>query len=319
MKPIRIVKPEVELWKQGDDITKHIARCARLCYASTGDQDQALINSLRKRSHNSMFRHWGIYYKIPYDIYKIDMFYVVNSMKDNPFVNIIFTKDYVYISFNYNYYIDHYTNHYYESFIISISPYQVNVDTFMNSEVAREIVYHTFFVRSSISTSRELNRVSPNAIAERSTRYVNYGKQGLVTICAPYWLHIDNEVYYKYQDYEHYLSIDNTDWHPWANAPWEDSIDSEKIQPITQAYFCSWFNAATDYLWLIEQGEVPQDAREVLDLITVTECAYTYTVKQWRDILDLRYYGTTGKPHPNAKFVATIIKNNLEELGYEFR
>lgn len=314
MKPIRIVKPEVELWKQGDDITKHIARCARLCYASTGDQDQALVNSLRKRSHNSMFRHWGMYYKIPIIEFR-NIYHLVQPYVESAYINVLTKTDYCYISFNKNFYLDH-SN---KAFIHVIIPYQVDVDTFMNDEKACELVYHTFFVRCSISTSRELNRVSPNAIAERSTRYVNYSKQGLVTICAPYWLHIDNEVYYKHQDHEHYLSVDNTNWHPWANAPWEHSITSEKIQPITQAYFCSWFNAATDYLWLIEQGEVPQDAREVLDLITVTECAYTYTTKQWRDILDLRYYGITGKPHPNAKFVAHIIKNNLEELGYKFR
>lgn len=30
-------------------------------------------------------------------------------------------------------------------------------------------------------------------------------------------------------------------------------------------------------------------------------------------------YGTTGKPHPNAKIIAGMIRNNLMELGYDFR
>ena len=35
-------------------------------------------------------------------------------------------------------------------------------------------------------------------------------------------------------------------------------------------------------------------------------------------ILDLRYYGKTGKPHPNAKIIAGMIKDELDELGYDF-
>lgn len=44
---------------------------------------------------------------------------------------------------------------------------------------------------------------------------------------------------------------------------------------------------------------------------------YYITVK--RHIIDLRYYGITGKPHPNAKIIAGMIRNNLMELGYDFR
>lgn len=46
---------------------------------------------------------------------------------------------------------------------------------------------------------------------------------------------------------------------------------------------------------------------------------YTYSVREWRHIIDLRYYGTTGIPHPNAKIIADMIRNNLMELGYDFR
>lgn len=61
-----------------------------------------------------------------------------------------------------------------------------------------------------------------------------------------------------------------------------------------------------------------QDARGVLPLDTSTRCIYTYSVREWRHIIDLRYYGTTGKPHPNAKIIADMIRNNLMELGYDF-
>lgn len=62
-----------------------------------------------------------------------------------------------------------------------------------------------------------------------------------------------------------------------------------------------------------------QDARGVLPLDTATRCIYTYSIREWRHIIDLRYYGTTGTPHPNARLIAGMIKNNLMELGYDFR
>lgn len=50
---------------------------------------------------------------------------------------------------------------------------------------------YTFCVDTQISTSRELNRVSPNSIAEKSTRYVY--EDG--SICRPHWM-TDEEVDY---------------------------------------------------------------------------------------------------------------------------
>ena len=62
-----------------------------------------------------------------------------------------------------------------------------------------------------------------------------------------------------------------------------------------------------------------QDARGVLPLDTATRCVYTYSINEWRHIIDLRYYGTTGKPHPNAYIIASMIRDELMELGYNFR
>ena len=75
----------------------------------------------------------------------------------------------------------------------------------------------------------------------------------------------------------------------------------------------------SNYLNRINRGWSPEDAREFLPLCTATEVIYTYTVKEWRHIIDLRYYGTTGKPHPNAKIIAGLIRDQLIYLGYKFR
>ena len=67
-------------------------------------------------------------------------------------------------------------------------------------------------------------------------------------------------------------------------------------------------------LW--QQGD---DARGVLPLDTATKCVYTYSIDEWRNIINLRYYDTTGAAHPNAKIITDMIRNNLMELGYDFR
>lgn len=149
-------------------------------------------------------------------------------------------------------------------------------------------VRYTFCIDTQISTSRELNRVSPNNIAEKSTRYLY--EDG--SICRPYWL--NKELIKQYEE-----------------------------EPITDMVSTVYLDSCNDsfkrYKFLIENGMHRQDARGVLPLDTATRCIYTYSIDEWRHILDLRYYGTTGQPHPNAKLIAGMIRDKLIELGYEFR
>ena len=153
---------------------------------------------------------------------------------------------------------------------------------------------YTFCVDTQISTSRELNRVSPNNIAEKSTRYVY--EDG--SICRPHWM-TDEEV-----DYLNNEPI----FEEWCNSHKKASI-----------YRNSCNDSFNKYKLLVDIGMHRQDARGVLPIDTATRCAYTYSINEWRHIIDLRYYGTTSKPHPNAKIIAGMIRNNLMELGYDFR
>jgi thymidylate synthase (FAD) len=154
----------------------------------------------------------------------------------------------------------------------------------------KELMRYTFKVVTQISTSRELNRTSPNNISEQSTRYVNLSKKG-GAICQPHWM-TDEDV-----------------------EKWEDDdLDSNSKLSV---YLNSCERAFEDYNNLLELGMLPEDARGVLHIDTATVCVYTYTITEWRHILDLRYYGTTGKPHPNAKIIAGMIRDELIKLGYE--
>ena len=150
---------------------------------------------------------------------------------------------------------------------------------------------YTFCVDTQISTSRELNRVSPNNIAEKSTRYVY--EDG--SICRPHWISKEE------------AELFNND----NNADLDEAMN---------VYLNGCKRDFEEYKILVDKYKIHrQDARGKLPLDTATRCIYTYSINEWRHIIDLRYYGTTGKPHPNAKLIAGMIKNNLMEFGYDFR
>lgn len=55
----------------------------------------------------------------------------------------------------------------------------------------------------------------------------------------------------------------------------------------------------------------PQGARGFLPLDAATRVVYTYSVKEWRHILDLRLRNTTGKAHPDAQLLAALIQQEI--------
>lgn len=285
---MKIIEPKVELWQQGSDAKAHVARCARVCYGRETGNDEATIKRLINDEHWSMFRH-GTYYIIANDSDKTLETIIINYANTIGF-SYHYEKHVYYITVNGNWVLDHKTPFGY------ISKYIVPIEDFCNTEIGFHMMRYTFCVDTQISTSRELNRVSPNSIAEKSTRYVY--EDG--SICRPHWMtdyHISQTLNGKYLCYK-------------------DGIeDNGNILDFIQG--CD--EQFRRYKRLINNGMHRQDARGVLPLDTATRCVYTYSINEWRHIIDLRYYGTTGTPHPNAKIIAGMIRNNLMELGYDFR
>ena len=71
------------------------------------------------------------------------------------------------------------------------------------------------------------------------------------------------------------------------------------------------------YRYMIDDGMKPEDARGVLPLDTATKVIYTYSVQEWKHIIDLRYYDTTGRPHPNAKLVIGMVREQINQFAKE--
>lgn len=288
---MKIIEPKVELWQQGDDSKAHVARCARVCYGRETGNDEATIKRLINDGHWSMFRH-GTYYMIANDSDKTLETIIINYANTIGF-SYHYEKHVYYITVNGNWVLDHKTPFGY------ISKYIVPIEDFCNTEIGFHMMRYTFCVDTQISTSRELNRVSPNNIAEKSTRYVY--EDG--SICRPHWLN----GYDIFKDIANHYTV------------YKDRELDTDINHKVLTYIQSCDSSFTNYKYLVESGLHRQDARGVLPLDTATRCVYTYSLKEWRAIIDLRYYGTTGKPHPNAKIIAGMIRNNLMELGYDFR
>lgn len=285
------VEPNVELWKQEDPIA-HVARCARVCYRSnkTTGNDK-LYNNLIKAGHLSMFRHETVYAIIPVNETSNLWFNVTCNYVECPYIDWRLIDNNFYIVTNGQFYAELSADN--PVFAGWIKKFRVDADTFLSNEIAwRDLARYTFHITTQISTSRELNRVSPNNIAEESTRYVL--EEGRV--CRPWWITKEEAETYNERGITLAARL--------AARWYMDCLENS-------------FNAYTN---LIKAANVKrQEARGVLPLDTATEVVYTYTINEWRHIIDLRYYGTTGKPHENAKLIAGMIKDKLCELGYDFR
>lgn len=293
---MKIINPSVELWKQNDP-KQHVARCARICYNKNKGDDEVTIKNLLNRKHYSVFRHETVYAAVRYMDIK-DMFMHVNKYMECPYIKWIIYGDYVYFVTNGHFMIDTKKN----------NPvlYKWINENIISEEEAKECYYiyehfmrYTFCIITQISTSRELNRVSPNNIAEQSTRYVY--EDG--SICKPHWMDKDKIDYINNNSIKYPLSLE----------------DDEKIGK-EYHFLKECARSFAKYKLLINEYNLHrQDARGILPLDTATKCVYTYSINEWRKILDLRYYGTTGKPHENAKIIASMIRNELIKLGYDFR
>lgn len=296
---MRIVNPSVDLWLDNNNWIAHVARCARICYASDKGEDKNLVTRLLKDNHKSMFRHRSHYFIIPETSNTNSIADDIKIMLKNcPYVEFKSDGINLYFATNGHYILNH------EELYNYIKQFEVDPIHFENTELGKNLMRFTFKVVTQISTSRELNRVSPNNIAEQSTRYVNFVKKELLgAICTPHWMIPLMGAYSEY-DIKDKADI---------------KLFSESDRG-TEVYLKACQNNFEAYNELINECDaIPQDARGVLPLDTLTICAYTYSISEWRAIIDLRYYGTTGKPHPNAKIIAGMIRDKLIDYGYDFR
>lgn len=293
---MRLIEPDVEYWAQGQDAIEHIARCARVCYASDKSGDSvALVDRLKVKNHLSMFRHMTSYYHLG-DGAVVSRGIVRFIMHSNYCSCVLVGSEkaknpkHIYIAVNGQFALEH------SDMMSVLAPYEVSERQFLKLAMEQRspstfyamvmMMRHTVCVTTQISTSRELNRKSPNNIAEQSTRYVNFSKRGKgICICKPAL------------------------WESWSW--WQ-----------RKRMKLAWWVSEKIYLSLVRHGMAdknfskatslaPEHARGVLPLDTATKVVYTYSGTEWQQIFDLRLRGTTGKPHPNVVRIADLIRDEI--------
>ena len=272
------------------DYKKFIEFIGRTCYKSedkiTDESSNEFIKNLLKRKHYAMIEHWIVYIKAKINSVTLDY---VNKLRiklaQNKFCNFYGENDTIYISANLRSILERYDYHDTNEDLIDFAINNISANYKFNhieiltrdefiSEIVRhhkalitDLIYHTFKFTTDRGVTHELVRHREASFAQESTRYCNYsnGKFGSeLTFIKPCFWEEDSDRYNLWKT---------------------QCILDEKI-----------------YLDLINNhNATPQEARTILPNSTKADIIITANETEWQHIINLRYHGTTGSPHPQMK------------------
>ena len=301
---IKVVNPSVEFWKQDgyalDDIWKHIARCARVCYQSVPKNNDEtdygfLVRTLFRgndvgnqpyntkdiiKCHLSVCEHGTVHLKYP--LFMPRAAAQVTRFIHNQYSRTREHEGYIYVTTNMRVLIEH--NWMDELEFIDNTP---NCPYYMPR--------HTICFITDIGASRELNRHRVNSIVEESTRYCAYDKgkfgNGITVAKLPWVPDVDPTD--EGHDYNEGFFNDN--------EVFNNNIIEEQYTDNWTAV--DWFFYGLQICDLVyrktrELGWTAQQAREILPLNTKTQVVHTAFVDDWEHWIALRSNQVSGKVHP---------------------
>lgn len=287
---MKLINQNVEQWHCGytlPEIWSHIAKCARVCYQSeprnNGETDEEFVKRVILRNHSFEYisNNRGVQLKLHL------------SCLEHATVYLKLDKV--------NYVAEFYkTEPYTKTFIGYLGKDKPSVYITTNMRVIIEhgrtddlkyicapTEYHylrtTFNIITDIGVARELARHRTHSISEESTRYCNYGKSKFgneLTFIIPEWVE--------------------------TRCP-NDKHDGPSSADIYWSSACK--EAESNYLRLLENGWIPQQARQILPLSTKVQTIHTAFDTDWGEFVRLRSDACSGSVHPNMKVIANKIKN----------
>lgn len=311
---MNIVKQQVFYLSNCEDenYLKFIETVGRICYQSKpkSKNDVETLNFVKgliKNCHYSVLEHWNFHFKIladtpslleilngiplfhyakysGFDEYNlltvslrtlIELRKLIEPDNDNPIVFI--TK--WFSSYMYHLIMEN-TKKYSEIELldgVQYSNFLNDLSVFLGDDIIKLHTFHTLKFICDRGISHELVRHRPCSYAMESTRYCNYllNKFSNSITCVP----------------------------PTFNTPeelviWKRSCESAEL----------------NYFTLLTLGVKPEIARSVLPHSLKTELILTTNELEWEHILDLRYRGITGSPHPQMK---ELMRLALKILVFE--
>ena len=315
---IKVVNPSVEFWKQDgyslDDIWKHIARCARVCYQSVpknnGETDYGFLvrtlfrgNDVNNQPYNtkdiikchlSVCEHGTVHLKYP-------LFMTRAAAQATRFIHNHYSRTrehegYIYVTTNMRVLIEHHCMDELEF-----------IDNTPNCPYYAERTTVNFI--TDIGASRELNRHRANSVSEESTRFCAYDKDKFgngITVAKLPWIpytDVDGQCY-------------NAGFYGDEEIFYDNCIESRYCKDWTAI---DWFLyglqiANLVYCKCIELGWTAQQAREILPLNTKTQVVHTAFVDDWEHFIDLRSNSISGVPHPMAKELADKVDDLINTI-----
>ena len=279
------VKQSHEIWEQQFDnieegIRKHIERVGRVCYKSedkiTEGSAATFVARLMQSQHYAMFEHATVYLTIPCtDWHDYDEF--LSTYGRNPYTqyddsecNWAGKLGNVYVTTNFRVLVENHWLHDLECATAPTEkhPKRITVHFTTNRQVSHELVRH-----------RKMS------FAQESTRYCNYTKDKFgheLTFVMPCWL-AENPNEPKLIEDPQYLD---------ATKLYIDLLDKTEFTYDRLVRNCGW---------------KPQLAASILPNSIKTEIVVTGFASDWQHLLDLRYKGTTGAPHPQMLELMTPL------------
>ena len=270
---MKIAEPKTYFLPNLNGNISHVAECASICYNSTPTNATDMYNKLIARRHMSMLRHATHYFCVPTN--KLGAYYQ-QYFRANPYCGIVKENKFFFIVLNGQFFHEN-VELIKKSGILDYPSEEVAF--YYNRETIR-LLRLTFIVDTQIAITRELNRVSPNNIAERSTRFIDFLRKLGIRFSAPHWLGSLN-LYRR--------------------------VLAKVLLRIASA---SYRIARSKYGINLR----PEDARYFLPLGTESRVAYTYTIAEWLEIVEKRYHDTTGKAHPDCKIAVKPIHDKIHEI-----
>ena len=302
---MKIVEPQVELWKQEPTLKgawRQIARATRVCYQSKpkdNETNEAFVNRVIlkpatredgsidfDKCHGAMLEHGTIYLAIPSS--NID---TITHYTYNKYSKVIWDRKhvdtYIYVTTNMRVILE---NNHKDDLRFICAP-------------THHIKRTTFSVVTDIGVTRELNRHRVNSIAEQSTRYCTYSADKF-----------GNEITYTTNDFlascMNDLHFDGFTIDSYFFRELCEDIANNEINHWGSSIYYVFGLLAAEFAYLgLKKNKVPNDiARQVLNLNTKSQAVYTAFDDDWQHFIKLRADNVSGKVHPNMKIIADKIK-----------
>jgi thymidylate synthase (FAD) len=319
----------------------HIEKCARTCYKSEdkikyedcpfesyayvdldgnivsgieedsvhSETAEGFVNRLIKSQHGAMLEHGTIYLTIYEDVKtnQVKLQTIVDFYKNNPYSKIHTIIEWGkrrrehYITTNYRVIIENKRESdlkYMTNPVKGLHDIRLTVKFITDRGVANEFVRHRIM-----------------SFGQESTRFCCYSKDKFgseISIIRPWWMN-DNFLYMaKPGPYK----IDS-EWHI-LNKETNESVPVDETEVLMTNEFINIENVynkittkSDDYKGRLLTA---QDARHILPLGLKTELVCTGFMDAWDKFFDLRYFGTTGAPHPEAKRIAEPLYKEVQKF-----